>query len=248
MSLPPERKLPPPEKRLRTESPPSNTVRHSSETNELGNTTARSSPSEPSVKLDYLWHVHEYINEYIRFGDAKAAFAGTIASGLLAALYTSLAHSQFLQLPHDRWSTSTWLAIGAAIFLGTSVVLALWTVRPRLQSTQSRGFIFWGNIANHKNIEDLQSSFYSQSEQNLNDHLLRHLFDLSKKICVPKYRSTSLCVAALCLGAFLAGVALTLQAPAASSTNQSTVGISSTTRQPDSVNSRRTTDVIQPSK
>ena len=33
--------------------------------------------------LDFLWNVHSYTNEYIRFADAKAAFVVTIAAALV---------------------------------------------------------------------------------------------------------------------------------------------------------------------
>lgn len=165
-----------------------------------------------SENQDFLWHVHEYVNEYIRFGDAKAAFAGTFASGLLAVLYSSRAHAEALQVPCRQWSVATWLAVPASVFLAASVVLALLTVRPRLRSSQSKGFIFWGNIAAHRKVDVFQASFHSQSEEALNDQLLHHLFDLSQKVCLPKYRQISLSIATLGIGGLLAGAALALQA------------------------------------
>ena len=107
---------------------------------------------DESTKQDFLWHVHGYINDYIRFGDTKAAFAGTVASGLLAALYGSQFRIQILQVPYREWPVASWLAVAAAVFLGFSSVLALWTVRPRLRSSQSKGFIFWGSIAAHRKL------------------------------------------------------------------------------------------------
>src|SRR5437763_6875673 len=41
--------------------------------------TPASLPSNPdeAAKMDFLWHTHQYLGEYARFGDTKAAFAGT---------------------------------------------------------------------------------------------------------------------------------------------------------------------------
>ena len=166
----------------------------------------------------FLWHVHEYLNEYVRFSDTKAAFAGTLASGLLAALYSSRAHMEALQTPCRQWPIATWLDVCASVFLALSVVLALITVRPRL-GVASKGFIFWGSIAAHGKVDMLQSSFHSQSEVALNDHLLGHLFDLAHNVCLPKYRTVSLSIAALGIGGVLAGAGLVMQAsPEAGST------------------------------
>jgi hypothetical protein len=201
--------------------------------------------SQGAAKQEFLWHVHEYINEYVRFGDAKAGFAGTIASGLLAVLYGSTAHSQVLQLPYRKWPAAAWLSVGAAIFLGTSILLALWTVRLRLRSSQTLGFIFWGSIAAHEDVGGFRSSFHAQSEKTLSDHLLHHIFDLSEKVCVPKYRNISLCIAALSIGGILAGAALVLQDPTPS-TIPTAVRASNGNRPLDTVSSGRTTGGTAP--
>ena len=160
---------------------------------------------------EFLWHVHEYINEYVRFGDAKAGFAGAVASGLLAGLYSSTVRTEVLHLPFYVWSCATWLGVLASAFLALSVLLALWIVRPRLGSTQPKGFIFWGSIAAYSDVSSLKESFRSQSTQTLDEHLLHHIFDLSTKVCVPKYRYISLCILALGIGGVLAAGSLVLQ-------------------------------------
>src|SRR5262249_7698300 len=47
------------------------------------------STSDEAAKREFLWHTHEYVNEYVRFADTKAALAGAIASTLVGALYTA---------------------------------------------------------------------------------------------------------------------------------------------------------------
>jgi hypothetical protein len=173
--------------------------------------TANGVALDEAAKQEFLWHAHGYVNEYVRFGDTKAAFAGTLASGMLAALYAAKAHIPVLSMPYAQWTTGTWLAVAASILLAVSIILALWKVRPRLLSSQTKGYIYWGSIAAHGKVDLLQTSFHSQSARTLNDHLLHHLFDLSHRVCEPKYRTVSLCIMTLGLGAFLAAASLLLQ-------------------------------------
>jgi hypothetical protein len=167
--------------------------------------------TDEAAKQEFLWHTHQYLGEYARFGDTKAAYAGTVAAALLGALYTAKAHVSVVQTRYVEWPPSTWLTVIAALFLFMSIGLAIWTILPRLRSTQSNGFIYWGSIAAYKNLELLQTSFHSQSARTLNDHLLHHVFDVSSKVCVPKYRTVSLCIWALCIGGIVALAALVLQ-------------------------------------
>lgn len=170
-----------------------------------------STAMDEAAKQEFLWHAHQYLNEYAKFGDTKAAFGGTISAALLGALYSAKAHVPLVQMKVDQWPASTWIASAGAAFLLASVAFAISTILPRLRSTQSKGFIYWGSISKHGSLELLQTSFHSQSARTLNDHLLHHVFDISSKVCVPKYRSISLCIWALCIGGFLAAAALIVQ-------------------------------------
>ena len=161
-------------------------------------------------KSEFLWNSHNYINEYIRYGDTKAAFVAATASALLGILYSSKIYVPIIQLPCSQWTSAEWFAIIAATLLASSVILSLLTIRPRLKSTQSQGFIFWGSIAAHEKLERLQTSFDAQSIKTLNDHLLHHLFDLSVKVVVPKYKQISLLILAAGIGGFAAALALIL--------------------------------------
>ena len=166
---------------------------------------------DEAAKQQFLWHTHQYLGEYARFGDTKAAFAGAAASALLGALYSAKLHVPLIQTPYQHWPFSAWLAAGASVFLFATVALVMWTVRPRLRSTQSKGFIYWGSIAAHGNVDLLQTSFHSQSARTLNDHLLHHCFDISSRVLIPKYRTVSLCLLLLCIGGALGAAALLSQ-------------------------------------
>jgi hypothetical protein len=165
---------------------------------------------EPA-KMDFLWHTHQYLGEYSRFGDTKAAFAGTLTGAILGGLYSARAHVRLLQTSWDQWPVSAWLIATGSLFLVGSIALAVWTILPRLRSSQSKGFIYWGSIAAHGSMELLQTSFHAQSAQTLNDHLLHHVFDISTKVCIPKYRAVYLSITALFIGGFLGAAGLLLQ-------------------------------------
>ena len=175
--------------------------------------TAEVRPSNDSwqddkAKQDFLWRAHGYVNEYTRFADSKAGFAGTLAGALLAALYGAGNYLPLLATPYQEWPVSAWLTILAGVFLVLSVSIAIWTVVPRLGSSQSKGFVFWNSVAAHGTVEQFQTAFAAQSTRTLNKHLLHHLFDISSKVTIPKYRAVSLCIWCLCIGGILATLAL----------------------------------------
>lgn len=166
---------------------------------------------DEAAKQNFLWQTHQYLGEYARFGDSKAGFAGAIAAALLGALYSAKAHVSLIQTPYSQWPIASWFAVVSGVFLIGCISLAIWTVLPRVRSTQWKGFIFWDSIAAHRNVETLQTSFHGQSGRTLNDHLLHHVFEISSNVCIPKYRAVRLCICALVIGGFLAGAALILQ-------------------------------------
>jgi hypothetical protein len=162
-------------------------------------------------RQQFLWNAHRYVNEYARFADSKAAFAGTLAGGLLAALYAAKAHVDVLSTSFDQWTLPAWLTVMAAALLAVSVGLAVWTVMPRLGSSQRTGFIYWGAIATHGTVDRFQEAFVRQSAHALNEHLAHHLFDLSVHVCIPKYRHAQWCIWCLWIGAVLAAAALIIK-------------------------------------
>lgn len=171
----------------------------------------RASDLDEPASQEFLWHVHQYINEYIRFGDTKAGLAAAAAGAILGTLYSAKAYVPLIRTPYSEWNAAAWLTVAATFFLLASAYSGLSVIRPRLRSTQSKGYVFWGAIAAHGDVDLLRTSFHSQSPRTLNDHLLHHLFDLSQKVAVPKYRSVSLCLLTLGIGGLLAVAALVLQ-------------------------------------
>jgi hypothetical protein len=177
-------------------------------------------------KQDFLWHTHGYLSEYARFADTKAAFSGTISGALLGFLYTTKAFLPLFTLSYRQWPTAAWLAAVAGSSLCLSAGLSIWTIRPRLTTTQSKGYIYWGNVAAYREIEEFKTAFHSQSPQALNDCLLHHIFDLSKHVCVPKYRAVSVCMLLLFVGGLLAIATLAWQDRAAARNSRAEPAVS----------------------
>jgi hypothetical protein len=169
------------------------------------------SVQDDMAKQDFLWHTHSYLNEYARFADTKAAFSGAISGTLLGCLYSTKAFLPLVTLSLDRWSIAAWLAAAAGLTLCLSVGFAIWTIRPRLKTAQQTGYIYWGNITAYQEIDRFKIAFHSQSPRALNDCLLQHVFDISKHVCVPKYRAVSICLLLLLIGACLSIATLALQ-------------------------------------
>ena len=181
----------------------------------LTNPASSDLAQDEGAKQDFLWHTHSYLSEYARFADTKAAFSGTISGALLGCLYGTKAFLPLVTLSYRQWPTAAWFAAAAALALCLSVAFSIWTIRPRLKTTQAKGYIYWDNVAAHREIETFKTSFHSESPRALNDCLLHHIFDISKHVCVPKYRAVSVCLLLLLMGAFLAIASLALQDRAA---------------------------------
>jgi hypothetical protein len=87
---------------------------------------------------EFVWKVHSYTNDYIRFADAKAGAMITWCAGLIALLFTIKAQNRFM----DTGPTFTgidfeatalgFLAVSAFILLAFSVLFGFLTVLPRL--------------------------------------------------------------------------------------------------------------------
>ena len=109
-----------------------------------------SSPSDPSkAQLDFLWKVHDYTNNYVRFSDTKAALVIAFASGFIASLVTHDLHHPIREARFGRpldWQY-TWVVLGAYaafICLASAVLVAIASIVPRLRSRPPEPRNFWG--------------------------------------------------------------------------------------------------------
>lgn len=167
-------------------------------------------PPRHASQQEFLWKTHAYINEYIRFSDSKAGVVITLSSGLLGLLYSAKAHELFITHALKEWSLLGWGSAVSFCLLFVSVLLGVWTVRPRLWTSQSRAFIFWGGIANHQRSESFLADFRALSDDDLSANLARHVFELSV-VCASKYFWVSASIIAGALGGVFAGVVVALK-------------------------------------
>lgn len=190
----------------------SGSVTVNSETATLAPMPATSAPMpaelDEAAKQAFLWHVHDYLGEYTRFADTKAAFAGALAGALLGALYSASLFATLFSRSYRQWTLATWLAFFAGTTLVGTIVLTIATVYPRLRAMPGQGFVFWRNITAFRSNDTFRTSFDSQSARTLNEHLMNQNFAVAKYVCTPKYRKVSYGLILLSLGAILAAGAL----------------------------------------
>jgi hypothetical protein len=98
--------------------------------------------------LDFAWKTHEYIHNYIRFSDTKAAFVVTWCLALVGALSYVELHKGVLkgQLSLSAASFTTSVAAVGFALLGGALGCAIRSVMPTLWTEQRAGLVFWESI------------------------------------------------------------------------------------------------------
>src|SRR5438270_11216146 len=97
---------------------------------------------EIKQKTEFLWKVHSYINDYVKFADAKAGVVIVFDSGILGALY-SAGFTRLFTSPVAAWSVRAWAACLVFVGLGVWAVFAAHGIVPRLWTEQPRWCAFW---------------------------------------------------------------------------------------------------------
>lgn len=163
-------------------------------------------------RMEYAWNTHSYINEYIRFADAKAAAVILFCSGLLAGLFTAGVHHLFVHSVPLNWGIWGMLAFASFFLLAVGVAAAGWATLPRLWSAQIQpGYIFWGRILAHGEPNIFTQAMRSKSRGELFDQVSGHLFDLSN-VCRSKYLCVKVSLWSASLGALISAFVV-LQMP-----------------------------------
>ena len=139
-------------------------------------------------QLDFLWSTHRYLNDYIRFADTKAGFTIAISSSITTALFHSKVQDSFLLVAPKQWGIVAFAAVFAFLALIVSISFGAWTIRPRLSTRQSKGFIYWGSIARYGAPEAFWDALKRRPEGEMAEYLAHHVFDLSE-VCKMKYAS-----------------------------------------------------------
>ncbi len=155
--------------------------------------------ADQEQRNEFLWHVHSYINDNIRFADTKAH----LVIGWATALAGALAASGFYHAMVWPWPALGRLS--GLVVLVFSVVFGVCVIRPRLRTSQTEGFIYWLSILGHRNRDDYLRAVDSIGANEAGRHVAVHNYDLSE-ICKSKYWWVNLSVFAALLGGILSGL------------------------------------------
>jgi hypothetical protein len=128
---------------------------------------------------DFLWQVHEYTNEYIRFADTKAAFIVAASTALIGTSISSLILDSFLRKAPSLWYGSQWLAALGLLLLSISLLLSLWAIKPRLWNKTPIGFIFWESIFGHQSATKFSENIHKTTAHERTNAIAEHLFTLA---------------------------------------------------------------------
>ncbi|MCY2926387.1 MAG: hypothetical protein NT031_13295 [Planctomycetota bacterium] len=60
-------------------------------------------PDDGKPALEFAWNTHRYLNEYIRFADAKAGVVIAVCSALVASLYAGKVYSFLMKTAPAGW-------------------------------------------------------------------------------------------------------------------------------------------------
>lgn len=169
--------------------------------------------TEPSKTRELYWkfaeETHQYVREYIRQADQKAAFYFAGATALIAFLYKATLTQRWIKLP-IQWDLVDMLSFAATIGLSVSALSCLATVFPRLKGSK-RGHMFFGAVAEFESRTEYATDVLRQGVDALIEAKLCHVHDLAL-VCGRKYAVLKISQWAGAIGV-IATVALLLLAP-----------------------------------
>lgn len=141
---------------------------------------------EMEVRLKYSEEVHQYIREYIRLADQKAAFFFAVSSALIAYINSKGHLTAWLVCPSE-WGRPEPLAFLSVVFLLASLLACLLVVAPRLTGS-AKGIIFFNAVASYSTQQEYAAKVASLSPASLCEEKLKHAYDISK-VCRRKYQA-----------------------------------------------------------
>lgn len=144
--------------------------------------------TEPTKTTELQWkfaeETHQYVREYIRQADLKAAFFFAGATALIAFLYKANLVQLWVK-PPMQWLFVDMLSFVATVGLAASVVACLATVFPRLKGSK-RGHVFFYAIAEFESRKEYAAGVLQQDIAELIEEKLCHGHDLAI-VCAQKY-------------------------------------------------------------
>ena len=128
-------------------------------------------------KTDVAFRINSYINEYIRFADAKAGIVVTFMSALLWALFDRY---------HETPCANAYTIAVSIVLALTAVVVALGVIWPYTPKPP-KGYIFWESIYDHKEADIYAEAFAGLSPTQFLSALSVQNFFIAK-VAVRKYK------------------------------------------------------------
>lgn len=128
--------------------------------------------------------VHNYVREFIRIADQKAAFFFAIATALLAFLYNQKLANKWV-MPPVEWRLPEILSFFATWGLVISAAACMFTVYPRTPGSK-RGIVFFQAIAEFESAQEYVRDVLAKSSAQLVSAKLTHVHVLAK-VCSRKY-------------------------------------------------------------
>jgi hypothetical protein len=169
------------------------------------------SSSDNETQSKFLWEVHHYTNEYIRFADTKAAFIATACTALIGALIASKIFDSTFRMPPSQWLWSQRFSIVAVTLLGLAVILCVWAIRPRLPGKNpTGGFIFWESVVAHGSAQAFSQNAAKLQNDDRVAAISDHVYILAS-VAKRKYRWVSWAVWFGLPGGLVAGAVLFMQ-------------------------------------
>ncbi len=166
---------------------------------------------------EFLWQVHSYQNEYIRFADSKAAVTSAWCTALIGALYASELHKST-----SASAACVTLGVIAASGLVAGFVFSVLALTPRLRFDRwsigkakvkpppQTGLIYWGQVHKFAKADDYCSVMNEATDEDHVEQLALHVHVLSD-IAVAKFRLVNFAIWASALGSLFLIFALLLK-------------------------------------
>ena len=136
-------------------------------------------------------HIHQYIREYIRLADQKAAFIFAIGSALLVFLFEKDVTARWVK-PIKEWGAGDVLSLLSMVSLAVAAISAIFVVVPRLQGSR-RGYVFWKSIAEFDSAKEYAKKVSMENSSSLTNALLKHCYDHAS-VCRRKYRMLNVAI------------------------------------------------------
>jgi hypothetical protein len=154
----------------------------------------------------YLWNINQFIGDNVRFSDTKAGSVIVLSGAVLSLLHTGGFHHSFANHPLGEWTLGAVASLLTFLCLGGAVLAAAWSIRPRLVSNFSAGYVFWESILAHGSSQVFVQELNRRTRRELLDHLAVQLYSVSA-VASAKFRWVAramiLCMAGVVLGALV---------------------------------------------